>query len=180
MGNLREAIAEYAAIVEGTREEYTQEELTVSIIRQDHPELDFMDDDEIQEIIDFANRGREKWYVVIETQADGKNYVGINDDSYCGDNIISEHDSEGEADAAAQEHSVAQGLPLFADYREGKRMEKKLYRCCNTCAHKDNSFYQCSKASECYNGFSAYSPNEEIKKQESKIETEKPQPASRS
>lgn len=45
-------------------------------------------------------------------------------------------------------------------------VNKKLYRCCNTCAHKDNSFYQCSKASECYNGFSAYSPNAEMQKQE--------------
>ena len=58
MRNIREALAEYAAIVEGTREEYTQEELTVSAIRRDHPELNFMDDDEIEEIIGFANRGR--------------------------------------------------------------------------------------------------------------------------
>ena len=126
MGNLREAIAEYAAIVEGTREEYTQEELTVSIIRQDHPELDFMDDDEIQEIIDFANRGREKWYVVIETQADGKNYVGINDDSYCGDNIISEHDSEDEADAACIKYAQEQ-LTLFADYQYSSVNERVKY-----------------------------------------------------
>lgn len=59
-----------------------------------------------------------KWYVVVETQADGKDYVGINDDSYTGDNIISEHDSEDEADAAAQVYAQEQGLPLFADYRE--------------------------------------------------------------
>jgi len=46
-------------------------------------------------------------------------------------------------------------------------MEKaKLYRCCNTCIHKDDSFYGCSKASECYNGFSAYFPNNEMRKQE--------------
>lgn len=57
MRNLREALAEYAAIVEETREEYSQSllKLTIGVIRQDHPELDFMDDDEIQEIIDFAN-----------------------------------------------------------------------------------------------------------------------------
>lgn len=40
---------------------------------------------------------------------------------------------------------------------------KTAYRCCNTCLYKDNSFYGCSKASECYNGFSAYSPNAEMK-----------------
>lgn len=54
-----EALKEYAAIVAGTRDEYTQEELTVSAIRRDHPELNFMDDDEIQEIIDHANKGRD-------------------------------------------------------------------------------------------------------------------------
>lgn len=117
-----------------------------------------------------------KCYVVIETAPDGKDYVGINDDSYTGGNIISEHDSEEIADAACIAYAQEMVLPLFADYREGKRMEKKLYRCCNTCAHKNNSFYQCSKASECYNGFSAYSPNEEMQKQE----TEKPQLAGRS
>lgn len=42
--------------------------------------------------------------------------------------------------------------------------KSKLYRCCNTCTHKDNSFYGCSKADECYNGFSAYSPNAEMVK----------------
>ena len=62
-----------------------------------------------------------KWYVCIETQKDGKGYAGICE--YYGDEerepgFISLHDSEAEADAAAQEHSVAQGLPLFADYRE--------------------------------------------------------------
>lgn len=58
-----------------------------------------------------------KWYVVIETQADGKDYVGINDDSYYGGNIISEHDSEDEADAACIKYAQEQGLPLFEDYR---------------------------------------------------------------
>lgn len=41
-----------------------------------------------------------------------------------------------------------------------------LYRCCNTCLYKDNSFYGCNKAGECYNGFSAYSPNAEMQKDE--------------
>ena len=35
-----------------------------------------------------------------------------------------------------------------------KKIDTK--RCCNTCIYKDNSFYGCSKAAECYNGFSAY------------------------
>jgi len=48
----------------------------------------------------------------------------------------------------------------------------KLYRCCNTCAYKDNSFYGCNKANECYNGFSAYSPNNEMKKQEKQDQRE--------
>lgn len=39
----------------------------------------------------------------------------------------------------------------------------KLYYCCNTCENKDNSFYGCSKVNECYNGFSFYSPNPEMK-----------------
>lgn len=42
----------------------------------------------------------------------------------------------------------------------------RLYRCCNTCDYKDSSFYGCSKAGECYNGFSAYAPNTEMQKQE--------------
>ena len=44
--------------------------------------------------------------------------------------------------------------------------QSKLYRCCNTCTYKDKSVYGCSKAGECYNGFSAYAPNAEIQKQE--------------
>lgn len=59
-----------------------------------------------------------KWYVVVETQADGKDYVGINEDSYTGGNIISEHSSEGAADQACIKYAQEQGLPLFADYRE--------------------------------------------------------------
>jgi hypothetical protein len=41
-----------------TRDEYTEEELTLAAIRNDHPELNFMDDDEIEDIISFANRLR--------------------------------------------------------------------------------------------------------------------------
>ena len=49
-------------------------------------------------------------------------------------------------------------------------MEKqKLNRCCNTCVYKDNSFYGCSKADECYNGFSAYSPNTAMLKIEDRV-----------
>jgi len=46
-------------------------------------------------------------------------------------------------------------------------MEKlTLYHCCNTCANKDSSFYGCRKSDKCFNGFTAYTPNEEMKKQE--------------
>lgn len=59
-----------------------------------------------------------KWYIVVETAPDGKDYVGINDDSYTGDSIISEHSSEDAADAACIKFAQEQGLPLFADYRQ--------------------------------------------------------------
>ncbi len=52
-------------------------------------------------------------------------------------------------------------------------MKDDLYRCCNTCEHKDNSFYRCSKASECFNGFSEYSPNADMKKLQEALESEK-------
>jgi rubredoxin len=76
-----------------------------------------------------------KWYVVVETQADGKDYVGINDDSYTGGNIISEHSSEGEADRACAQYAQEQGLPLFADYREGREVEKHF--ACPQCGNRD-------------------------------------------
>lgn len=44
----------------------------------------------------------------------------------------------------------------------------KLIRNCYTCEYKDNSFYGCSKAKECYNGKSAYKPNADILDQEKK------------
>jgi hypothetical protein len=50
-------------------------------------------------------------------------------------------------------------------YEEAKA-QGKLYRCCNTCIFRNTSRYGCSKANECYNGFSAYEPNEDIKNQE--------------
>ncbi len=59
-----------------------------------------------------------KWHVVIETAPDGRDYVGINDDSYTGDNVISEHSSEQAADAACIKFAQEHNLPLFADYRE--------------------------------------------------------------
>lgn len=121
MGNLREALAEYTAIVEGAREEYGQEELTVEAIRRDHPELNFMDDDEIETIIRQVNEGRKetqiKWYVIIETAPDGKKYVGINDESYWGDgDIVSEYGSQEKAEAACIKYAQGHDLPLFADY----------------------------------------------------------------
>lgn len=49
-------------------------------------------------------------------------------------------------------------------YEEAK-IQGKLYRCCNTCKHKF-SIEECTKAKECYNGFSAYEPNEDLINQE--------------
>jgi hypothetical protein len=56
--NLSEALKEYSLIVEGMAKDYTEKELTIDIIRKDHPELNFMDDDEIEDIIKYANRAR--------------------------------------------------------------------------------------------------------------------------
>lgn len=72
--NIGAALKEYAAIVKATREEYAEDELTVSILRKEHPELDFMDDDELEEIISFANKGRETQeprYDLEKMQAEG-------------------------------------------------------------------------------------------------------------
>lgn len=41
--------------------------------------------------------------------------------------------------------------------------EVNLYRCCKTCEYRDGSYYGCSKADVCYNGFSAYQPNSEMR-----------------
>lgn len=45
------ALLEYAAIVRGIAKEY-QGQATIEIIRLEHPELDFMDDEDIQNIIE--------------------------------------------------------------------------------------------------------------------------------
>lgn len=58
MTDLFNALKEHAAIVEGLREEYTQDKLTLKAVRKDHPELNFMDDDEIETIIQQANEHR--------------------------------------------------------------------------------------------------------------------------
>ena len=52
-------------------------------------------------------------------------------------------------------------------------MQKRIYRCCNNCLYKDDSFYGCSKANVCYNGFSAYSPNVETRKSLEELAEEK-------
>lgn len=78
--NIGAALKEYAAIVKATREEYTEDELTVSILREEHPELDFMDDDELEEIISFANKGRETQkprFDLAAMQAEG--WIGTSD-----------------------------------------------------------------------------------------------------
>lgn len=61
-----------------------------------------------------------KWYVSVMTQADGKDYVGI--DEHYGDEeqepgFVSLHDSEGAAEAACIKYAQEHDLPLFADYR---------------------------------------------------------------
>jgi len=55
---LNKALQEYDGIVKGMRKEYTKEKLTIKIIRKEHPELNFLDSDELHEIINFANSGR--------------------------------------------------------------------------------------------------------------------------
>lgn len=59
MENLAKALAEYSAIVKGIAEEYAND-VTVNIIRADHPELNFMDDDEIDEILGHAEKHRNR------------------------------------------------------------------------------------------------------------------------
>lgn len=44
------ALSEYAAIVSGVAEDYT-DDVTEQELRQDHPELDFMDEGEIYEVL---------------------------------------------------------------------------------------------------------------------------------
>lgn len=59
MKNFVKALAEYYAIVKGLAEEY-ENEVSVNIIRADHPELNFMDDDEIDEILGYAEKYRNR------------------------------------------------------------------------------------------------------------------------
>lgn len=77
-----------------------------------------------------------KWYVVVESQADGKDYVGICE-HYGGEEsqegFISLHHSESEADAACIAFAQEQGLPLFADYRE----DVSLVMACPQCGNRD-------------------------------------------
>lgn len=56
--DIKEALKEYSSIIKHMKEEYTQEDLTVNIIRKEHKELGFMDDDEIEELISHANKCR--------------------------------------------------------------------------------------------------------------------------
>ncbi len=55
MKNFEKALKEYHDIVTGIKQEYTREQRTIKTIRKDHPELNFMDDDEIEDIIKHAN-----------------------------------------------------------------------------------------------------------------------------
>lgn len=60
-----------------------------------------------------------KWYVIVDKYIDGRECVGINDESYFGDgDIISIHATDDEADSAAREYAQASGLPLLADIEE--------------------------------------------------------------
>lgn len=53
------ALSEYFQIVKGAAVEYT-DEATVRNLRDDHPELDFMDDDELEDILKHAKTWRHK------------------------------------------------------------------------------------------------------------------------
>jgi hypothetical protein len=60
-----------------------------------------------------------KWYVIID-RFQGSQCVGINDESYYGDGcVISTHDTDEQAEAAAKAYAQASGLPLLADIEEG-------------------------------------------------------------
>jgi hypothetical protein len=63
--------------------------------------------------------GHMKWYVIVDKYIDGRECVGINDESYYGDgDIISTHTMDDEADSAAREYAQASGLPLLADIEQ--------------------------------------------------------------
>lgn len=59
ISDIKKALAEYAGIVRHAAEEYT-DKATVEDIRADHPELNFMDDDEIVEMLSQAKTLRNK------------------------------------------------------------------------------------------------------------------------
>lgn len=56
---IMEAVAEYATIIDAISSEYDNV-ITVETIRKDHPELNFMDDDEITDILTHAETKRNK------------------------------------------------------------------------------------------------------------------------
>jgi hypothetical protein len=56
--DLNEALNEYDLIIKNMSEEYKKENLTVDIIREEHFELNFMDDEEIKTLINYANQNR--------------------------------------------------------------------------------------------------------------------------
>lgn len=55
---MENALKEYSNILDNMRNEYTKKELTVKAIRNDHPELNFMDNEEIEILINYANNNR--------------------------------------------------------------------------------------------------------------------------
>jgi|GEM_PF-7054841 len=71
-----------------------------------------------------------KWYV-IEDIFNGTKYVGINDESYFGaGEIISTHNSDDEAEAAARAYAKAHNLPLFEDICVVGDVIHMLKTCC--------------------------------------------------
>lgn len=54
---IMDTVSEYAAIVDGMATEYTNA-ATVETVRAEHPELDFMDDEEIAELLEHATARR--------------------------------------------------------------------------------------------------------------------------
>lgn len=59
MSNHAKILAEYFAVVVGLAKEYGSD-VSVNIVRADHPELNFMDDDEIDEILGHAEKCRNR------------------------------------------------------------------------------------------------------------------------
>lgn len=57
-----------------------------------------------------------KWHVLQVVGPDGKDYIGIDQDP-CGE-VISSHDTEDQAEAAAREYALKTGVPEFSEYRQ--------------------------------------------------------------